>query len=1207
MRHETDNITLKIDSASRRKRSTAVYLWLPLLLALCLSVLFPLSAYAKGGDVVWQVGDRLAGKQGATASAVDSNGNVIVTGFQNLGGTAGDEYLTVKFRADGSGVAWRVPFNKGTGSDQATAVVVDAQDNIIVTGYVWNGLNKDIHTVKYDQDGNLLWEHTFDGPARSDDAATALTVDNLNNVYVAGYTANASGTHYLVLKYAEGRTRTSDPLMANPPLRQVVHSEQLAGTEQVTSIAAGNGLVAITGYTWNGADFDCLSIKYDSDLNGAKEWTYSSTATSGPREDRGKNVKIDRNGDIIVTGYTYNSIDKDIFTVKYNPVSGGVAWDRSYKGGYDDEPNGLYLDQNGDVYIAGYTWTLSAQNDILTLRYLADGSLKWATPFNSSGGNDDLATATGIVVDEAGDVFVTGYTMAGNEDFQTIKYKKDDGTVLWHRSFNGSGRNDRPIGIGLKPGTGEVLVAGWTDMTATLDCGAITAPSTTGVLENSGAFGWTGDQWQGKSIVMTSGANKDQSRPIQGNTATTLTIASLFAAPVAAGDGYCIVNSGKITAPSTTVILESGNALGWTTDQWAGKYVVMTSGANKGESRYIQGNTATTLTVAYPFTAAVAVDDGYFLYDGIENLDYYLLKYDPGLLNSPTGLLAQVQPGNSVLLTWQDNSSNEKGFNVYRKQGEAGSWGKLSPPLPAPPTDPTVAADVKTYIDTDVIANTYYYYRVTAVDAADASESHPSAEARALTAYVSYRQPTWELTQNSPDGDNQDDYASAIAIGPDNNPVVTGKSMLTLSALDYYTFKFNRLDKSIIWADRYDDPSSGGDVALCVTVDSGNKAIVSGYSEIFNGSTGNTNHIYTLKYADPPSSPPSTVPTREWQHKYIGSSRIDDRASAVASAVDGSNSVVVVGHGKNAAGNDDIYVIKYPQTPAVDGPGYAIPAWTAPPFDGGGNDFPAAVAFGPGGDIYVTGYSWNVSLGNYDIFTAKYDKNTGALIWKDLYDGTAHGDDRGQALAVTSVNGVEYVYVTGYVTNPAGNRDFVTIKYKGAPANPAVAESWPAVFFDGPAANADDGAVAIQVDPVDGAVVVAGSSMSVPGDHDFTLIRYDQNLVPVWTPPARTIQRPDNDDGAKAMALDRSGNIFVTGTTTNGASSDSMTIKFSFDGILLDAVIYDGAGHGFVDGVVLMIARHLLDDLRAIDFEDDEVADQIEEAAALEDAFEQHG
>lgn len=1066
MRHEAREMIMTINAVVRRKLFTAMHCWLSLLLAFSLSVAISVPAYAKGGDVVWQTGDPRGGKQEAKSSAIDTAGNVIIAGYQNLSGTTDDDYLAVKFKADGSGVAWRATYNGSGGSDQATAVVVDSENNVIVAGYAWNGRNNDIHTIKYNgATGAVIWEHTFDGAAHGDDRATTIAVDNLNNVYVGGFSQNAGGNEdYIIVKYG-----ASGPNPDGTPIWQTTLNGAAGGTDKLVSISAGAGGIAATGYSWNGADFDYLTVKYD--LNGNKLWDmrHGSSVPAGIKEDHGKFVRIDPAGDVVITGYVSNTIDKDIYTAKYNGATGALVWERTYNGAYDDEPNGLFVDSRGDVYVTGYTWTIDAHNDYYTAKYAgANGSLLWENTFNSSGSNDDITSATGIVADESGDVFVTGYSItAGNYDFQTIKYKKDNGTELWHSSYNSTaGKNDRPAGIGLDPLSGMVYVAGWSDMTASLD-------------------------------------------------------------------------SGVATAASTNLIVESAKS--WTDGQWAGYHIMMSSGENMGVSRHIAGNSATTLTLSTPFAKPVAAGDTYYLYDQ-EDLDFHLIKYDPGLLDRPTGLTAQTISNSSVKLTWTDNTSSETGFNVYRKVGEFGAWVRLIPLAPAQPTDPTVGAGVTTYDDTGLTANTYYYYQVTAYDG---TESHPSDPAKALTVFVSYPQPAWSFVYNSPD--NFDDFANAIAVGPDNNPVVTGQSLRTAGGFDYYTVKFRNSDKSMLWSDLYDSPDSALDIAMCVAIDGAGDAIVSGYSELFNGTSGNTPHIYTMKY-------PSSGPPALWHHQYIGSARIDDRAVAIASAVDSSNNSVVVGYGKNAAGNEDIYVIKYPPMPVLDGNNSATPAWTAAPFDGGGDDFPNAVAFGKGGDIFVIGYSKNITNGNYDIFVAKYSGATGTRVWTDTFDGPGLGDDRGQALAVDAAGDL---YVTGFAVNAAGNRDFFTIKYDGSSAT--AVRLWQPTFFDG-AAHGDDEAVAVRIDPLDGAVVVAGTTLTAAGDHDFTIVRYTPAGLPVWS---RTLQRPANDDFLKAMGMDNSGNIIVTGYTGDGVTTDSLTLKYDFEGTLLAATIYDGAARGF--------------------------------------------
>ena len=83
---------------------------------MAMSVAVP-QAYAVGGDLMRPASsDSQTGKQMAVASVVDSVGSLIITGYQNLAGGSNDDYLTVKFNANGT-VAWRKTYNRAGGSD----------------------------------------------------------------------------------------------------------------------------------------------------------------------------------------------------------------------------------------------------------------------------------------------------------------------------------------------------------------------------------------------------------------------------------------------------------------------------------------------------------------------------------------------------------------------------------------------------------------------------------------------------------------------------------------------------------------------------------------------------------------------------------------------------------------------------------------------------------------------------------------------------------------------------------------------------------------------------------------------------------------------------------------------------------------------------------------------------------------------------------
>lgn len=83
-----------------------------------------------------------------------------------------------------------------------------------------------------------------------------------------------------------------------------------------------------------------------------------------------------------------------------------------------------------------------------------------------------------------------------------------------------------------------------------------------------------------------------------------------------------------------------------------------------------------------------------------------------GTPGSPTNLVATVQPGPQVLLTWTDNANNESGFLVERSAN--GGAFTLVTTVPAKSnTGSTV-----TYTDMNIVAGTNYSYRVGATNAA---------------------------------------------------------------------------------------------------------------------------------------------------------------------------------------------------------------------------------------------------------------------------------------------------------------------------------------------------------------------------------------------------------------------------------------------------------------------------------------------------------
>src|SRR6185369_11457842 len=150
------------------------------------------------------------------------------------------------------------------------------------------------------------------------------------------------------------------------------------------------------------------------------------------------------------------------------------------------------------------------------------------------------------------------------------------------------------------------------------------------------------------------------------------------------------------------------------------------------------------------------------------------------------------------------------------------------------------------------------------------------------------------------------------------------------------------------------------------------------------------------------------------------------------------------------------------------------------------------------------------------------------------------------------------LYVTGYSTNASSNKTFYTIKYKAA--NATAQRLWH-TSTDG-SSHGDDRAIGVKIDPIDGNIVVAGTSKSQAGDMDFRVIRYTQAGVIVrdnnsdWD---KSYQKPGSDEEAHAMAIDSNGTVYVTGDTYNGLTRDSLTVAFSYRlADMVKATVYNG-------------------------------------------------
>jgi subtilisin-like proprotein convertase family protein len=160
--------------------------------------------YDPSGTLQWSaLDDWQASNNFVTAMAVDTAGNAYVTGSSWRGNPRRHYFLTVKYSPTGN-LLWLATRSAANGQHAiARDLKVDAQGNVIITGYETRPVSEDedafeVVTVKYDPAGNELWSarSTFQRSPR------ALALDAAGNIYVGGCADCDTQQRALLLKYA---------------------------------------------------------------------------------------------------------------------------------------------------------------------------------------------------------------------------------------------------------------------------------------------------------------------------------------------------------------------------------------------------------------------------------------------------------------------------------------------------------------------------------------------------------------------------------------------------------------------------------------------------------------------------------------------------------------------------------------------------------------------------------------------------------------------------------------------------------------------------------------------------------------------------------------------------------------------------------------------------------------------------------------------
>ena len=366
-------------------------------------------------ELSWNMTAGGSDEEGARTVVVDGSNNVFVSGSTDSFDVGGGDFWILKYDVNGT-LLW----NRSVGGiyhDENMGAALAANNNIIATGYTKSFASGppgdyDVWTMKYDSDGNQIWNRTLGWSGW--DFGFAAKVDSSNNVIVAGYTSSFSGGgDYLIIKYDENGTLLWNNTVGGDGTRDYAWAVAVDSADNIIVTGDTKSYGASPGST-----LDVWTLKYDAD--GNLLW---NTTAGGADNEVGLDICVDSSDNIYVVGRTesFGEGDRDFWTLKYNS-SGSLIWNKTAGGADLDIASGVVIDSTGNVIVSGQTnSTGNGGMDAWILWYNLSGSLL----MNTTVGGDSDDTSTSVAVDSNNNILSVGDTEsygAGNADFWILKY-----------------------------------------------------------------------------------------------------------------------------------------------------------------------------------------------------------------------------------------------------------------------------------------------------------------------------------------------------------------------------------------------------------------------------------------------------------------------------------------------------------------------------------------------------------------------------------------------------------------------------------------------------------------------------------------------------------------------------------------------------------------------------------------------------------------
>ena len=403
-------------------------------------------------------------------------------------GLAAPGDLDTTFSGDGKVTNFVLPSNPGRWDRVWRMAIQPADGKIVAAGdsRIPSTQTRDFALARYTTDGSL--DATFSGDGRlttnfgGSEQGVDVAIQTNGKIVVLGQVCFGPGTvgpcDMALARYNTGGTL--DTTFSGDGKQTTDFGGDDNGSFGGLAVQS-NGKIVVTGYMWNGTDYDFAVHRYNA--NGSLDTTFSGDGSvrfgfGAGRQEGANDVVIQSDGKIVVSGFSGDvNYANNNFTIAR--LNAGGSLDTTFSGdgrvttnfGGDDYAYGMALQPDGKIVVVGGKGTATLFY-FAVARYNTDGSLD--ATFNGTGRK--VFSLTAGVNSSAADVFVQADGKivivgtagnSGSSNFALVRLNSAGGVDT---TFSGDGKvtvdfggDDNGFALAIQSSDGKYVLGGYMD------------------------------------------------------------------------------------------------------------------------------------------------------------------------------------------------------------------------------------------------------------------------------------------------------------------------------------------------------------------------------------------------------------------------------------------------------------------------------------------------------------------------------------------------------------------------------------------------------------------------------------------------------------------------------------------------------------------------------------------------------------------------